>query len=351
MPDKKMDICEVLGKVLLKMRDVAISDLLVEVIKAIINKPELQVRISTTDYESITFTDENGRTPVTTLGRLMTRRLGFDPCKYSLAIQIINDAYLAEVRKAGILFDIISGADITESYRTAWGAHTCMTDDAAVHTKFLELNKKNVAMLRLNIRGTKARALLWTTDVGTRVLDRIYPNSGWHLEVIYEWAKTLGIVARSGNSLSSSKDTIELCDGNSYTVTVKNASNHWSYMDTFIYGRCLEEEHLYALSNSCESASFVLTTTRGDRCDFKDCYVCHKKIVRNWSECSLDSTALGSPDMPRNRLTVCQPCAQTHTFVCQHCDNRIVGLAKDGNPSCRRCDEKIKAREKKDLMK
>ena len=203
MMDKISELMEVLLKVWKTQPDAKLQELIGGVMREITSKPEMEIGISKSDQESIVFTSPQGRPICTTLGRLMTRHLGYDPKKYSLAIQVLTDAYIAEVRRANVSFDVVQGEDIVEAYKVEWGAHSCMTGKDSKYTEFVEENEDVISMLLFKDKTTKARALLWNTVEGDRVLDRIYPNSGWHIDVIKKWAAGLGIITRDSQSLPS----------------------------------------------------------------------------------------------------------------------------------------------------
>lgn len=341
MLDKNLNIMDVLNKVWKNQYDVELQKFLSEVMGAIVNKPEMEIGISKSDLESIVFTSPQGRPTITTLGRLITRHLKYDPLKYSLAIQVLTDAYLAEIRRANVSFDIVNGADIVEAYKVEWGAHSCMTGRDYEYTKFVTENKATIAMLLFKDKTTKARALLWTTLQGDRVLDRIYPNNGWHVEVIKEWAQKLGIVRRVSNSLPEGPH-IRLSNNEGYTVRVKNKKNYWSYMDTFTFGICEDEdESVFLLSNSHTliDSSFNLQTISGHSIKWPACHRCKAFIGpgEKASNVYLDRT----DEHPK---VWCEKCGTNFSFICASCDRKIV--RKDGaDIYCDYCKAKRKRKE------
>jgi len=341
MLDKSPNLIDVLNKVWKTQVDSDLQELLGGVMLAIGSKPEMEIGISKSDSESIVFTSPQGRPTVTTLGRLMTRHLGYDPKKYSLAIQVLTDAYLAEVRRANVSFDIVNGADIVEAYNVEWGAHSCMTGSESKYTKFVQENKAIISMLLFKDKTTKARAFLWNTVQGDRVLDRIYPNSGWHVGVIKNWAHKLGIVQRVSDSLPSGSH-IRLSNGKQYTVSVKNKKNVWAYMDTFTFGICEDEEKsMFLLSNSHTliNSQFHLQTTSGR--------------LRNWNACHHCKDFLGpgmnSYDIYLDRKDEypklwCEKCMLNFSFRCAECGRQIV--RKDGTDTlCNYCKAYRKKRD------
>ena len=337
--EKEQSLSETLVKVSKGMKDADIRSLCEEVLVHISKRPELEVRISKTDYESVVFTNEQGRPLITTLGRLMTRQLGYDPNKFSLAIQILTDAYLAEVRRSNVSFDIVSGYGIVEAYEMEWGAHSCMTGSDSKYTQFLAENDDNCHILLFKDRASKARALLWDTMEGVQVLDRIYPNAGWHIEVIYKWADSLGIIKRVGNSLPSGS-VIHLSNKKHHKVSVYNPKNIWSYMDTFTFGAPTDKKGWYILSNSFKmkpESEFSLATTGGRPITYFKCHHCKGTLspfesnARIYDWCGVD----------RIEVLLCNDCLEEHRFNCKRCGNAYYSLAKSSKIEfCVRCAER-----------
>jgi hypothetical protein len=305
----------VLAKIALEAKDADLGALAVAVRDKIIEHKELEVGISEKDYESITFTDEQGRTLITTLGRLMTRRLGYDPYKYSLLIQVLTDAYLAEIRKFNVSFDVVLGKYITDAYKEEWGAHSCMTGSYAAYTKFLAKNKQAVQMLLFKDKAVKARALLWTTNEGDKVLDRIYPNSGYHVAMMQKWATDQGFIYRANNSLPSGL-TVMLSNKKTYSVSITNLDDIWSYMDTFTFGKGTQPH--YTLTNGYDSScSFDLQTTGGARNNYPTCHHC--SVVLG----PLDDIYEAYLGVGTIKRLFCESCKGSVVLQCQGCKREV----------------------------
>ena len=187
----------------------------------------------------------------TTLGRYVRRQLGIGPDR-------LSDNGLAIITKAvfGILacgegkIETISGDDITKAYRDSIGGKSCMTgSNADSRIGIYALNPDKVQMV---IFDKMARALLWTCDDGTRVMDRIYPNDGGHVDVLHNWCKMHGIIYRVDNSLPSG--TVRLSDGSIRKVTVIHDGSA-PYLDTFHYG--LIDDNKIELSNDSNFGDIV----------------------------------------------------------------------------------------------
>jgi len=343
MIDKIPELMEVLNKVWKTQPDAKLQELIGGVMREITSKPKMEIGISKSDQESIVFTSPQGRPICTTLGRLMTRHLGYDPKKYSLAIQVLTDAYIAEVRRASVSFDVVQSSDIVEAYKVEWGAHSCMTGGDSKYTEFVKENEAVISMLLFKDKTTKARALLWNTVEGDRVLDRIYPNSGWHVDVIKKWAAGLGIITRDSQSLPSGS-YITLSNKKHYTARVHNENGVWSYMDTFTFGKCIDKsEHKFLLSNSHKliGSTFHLQTTDGEKCYWTECARCHELIGPDGggAEVYLDR----KDEHPKYW---CYDCIDEFSFICHQCGRKIVRKGKE--TLCDYCTAMLKQRKEEE---
>ncbi|MFA6358662.1 MAG: hypothetical protein WCY09_08425 [Candidatus Omnitrophota bacterium] len=334
----KQSLESMLNIVMVKSNDASLRMFIAAVIESIKKKPELEVRISDTDSESVVYVNEQGRSMITTLGRLIIRQLKFDPQKYSLLIQILSDAYIAEIRKESVSYDIVNGNDIIEAYDVEYGAHSCMTGSNCKYVKFMAENPSTISILlfmnKSKDKTTKARALLWTTTEGDRVLDRIYPNAGWHIDTIKKWAKGNGIITRKNDGLP--RDLVIPLERNYIrNVLVKNSSGVWSYMDTFCYAKKITGKE-YELSNEFRPESdFYLWTTAGYQLNYSKCKCCLRSIspISNGSDVCLDSkTGVGM-------IYLCSDCFEHRTFICQNCQRRLMG--DPSNKCCKKCEALI----------
>ena len=98
-------------------------------------------------------------------------------------------------------FQIISGVLIGEAYSDSIGGSSCMRDADSPKTQLYWENPDVCKMLRYTDDSIEARALLWiahTTNTGKQVsiCDRIYPNSGTHIEMYKRYCAKHGILMR-----------------------------------------------------------------------------------------------------------------------------------------------------------
>jgi len=146
-------------------------------------------------------------------------------CKKIAAIMEYNEAD----------FRIISGYEIVEAYRdNIDGGNSCMREECSVYTNWYAENPDKVQML---VWKNKARALLWTCDDGTKVLDRIYRNAGAHVPAMILWANVNGYIHRGTQSAEfegwRDADGL-LVDAKELTVTMQKSQNKmYPWMDSF----------------------------------------------------------------------------------------------------------------------
>jgi hypothetical protein len=162
-----------------------------------------------------------------------------------------------------------------------------MTGSSSIYTNFYAINPEKVGLLLFD----NLRALIWTTDEGKTVLDRIYPANHWRIEPLLKWSKSQGYVTTRYNDKGYDYDYYEennrhLTDRRSYTVTMKlfrdkDGELTFPHLDTF----CFEEIDnktikpkrgklkKITLTNkvSARKARIVYTSTEGS---FESFYIC-----------------------------------------------------------------------------
>jgi hypothetical protein len=217
-----------------------------------------------------------------------------------------------------------------------------------------------------------ARALLWTCPCGTRILDRIYPNNGTHVDAMRQWAKRQGIVNRCGEWMPDDDEPVRLSDGKSYSLRLKMPHNgNVPYLDTFHWGErgsCqtrvstdpCDEPHMF--DSTCGSYSENTGGDNrstcdhcGDHCDDDDLYTCRDNCYCSYcadrhtfvcGRCderthNCDAHSVGDE-------TWCADCADSHTETCSECDcvfdndkeELEHGLCSDCGSDCKECGER-----------
>lgn len=112
--------------------------------------------------------------------------------------------------------------------------------------------------------GIIGRAILWVTDCGTKLMDRIYGNS-MAVNSFKEWAKNNGYIHKYKQSYSNDTEWItsigEVID-KTYEITLNNATNGFPYMDTFKYTDDIEGDFI-TLTNDEDYNAYTLDSTDG----------------------------------------------------------------------------------------
>jgi len=262
-----------------------------EVARAIEMHPILGIRPDRSDELLFGYYDaKSGQRYSTTLGKIITRQLGFPPSQFCGAITQLTDAYTAEVRNKELIIEEIDGGSILDAYHQAIGGHSCMTDACYMFTKLYADNPDRVSMVTGMCKATAqtARALVWRCDNGDEVLDRIYPNSGWHIGVMEKWARARGLFVRPHHGPPNSNIVFKDAVKRMVTVCVKRidpSSNYtFPYVDTFRYatdirvGKCKLSNATFA---NKFTAKWRLGSTRGERVPVWVCEFCGSAIKRH----------------------------------------------------------------------
>lgn len=147
---------------------------------------------------------------------------------------------------------IVRGQEIVDAYRDGdkkW--HSCMTGLESCKTELYAINPDKVGLV---IYDNKARALLWATDEGKTVLDRIYPNSGVHVHILHRWAAICGYAYRT----SCGADYTGLSTREHYHVTME-VKRFIPFLDTFFTENYIGKDEksgrrLISLSNDRKSS-------------------------------------------------------------------------------------------------
>ncbi|MCK9369380.1 hypothetical protein M0R04_05540 [Candidatus Dojkabacteria bacterium] len=223
---------------------------------ATIEKNPNSIVFSDRGNEYISYLTSPVRRASSPLGRYVRRKLGLDV--YNIRDSDLNVFVDAVVARRIIKTDnidtsnfvtLVKGKEIVEKYKEGFGGETCMTGHKARFTKMYATNPDKVSLLLFTCGKVKARALVWNTDSGKVVLDRIYPNNGFHVSVIQDFAKNRGWLCRFDNRPFGQGNQYDIygrkhcqLDGNAYCVTLSLKDVHYiPYSDTFAYGRIKDE--------------------------------------------------------------------------------------------------------------
>jgi hypothetical protein len=295
------------------------------------NKQEF-LSLSTSGGDSVSyysFKKDAKRRVKTTFGRYVRRRLNIKDSEIS---HKVLDKLSAEIKKILSINDldkqitVVNGSDIINEYRNA-KAGSCMTGCECDKVQIYALNKDKVWL----VLHDKARAILWKTDEGEYVLDRVYPAQCHSVEIIRKWAELKGYVLRKNpDRVIETGLKAELSDNKIHSVTLKHR-NIFPYMDTFSFGKCNpKEEKIIVVKNDPKFGNMILHNTQGSYERAKVCYKC---------ECKVNN---GEHIVGSDNNLYCYTCYDTMFFLCDYCGNDKViedgkNILSSGYCLCNNC--------------
>jgi hypothetical protein len=163
-------------------------------------------------------------------------------------------------KRDAFTFEIVNGDELYEYYQRGDGPQSCMRGESYV--QMYADNPDVCEMVIVSLDGEYfGRALLWHTDEGQTVLDRIYPNSGIHVELLKSYATEQG-----WDYLEKQSYEEHFVSRRAYHVTIRrNDNGEFPYMDTFRY--CYSDDITdppFILTNQRNGAyHYILTDTDG----------------------------------------------------------------------------------------
>ena len=160
------------------------------------------------------------------------------------------NAYKANSLKKSIEPIIVRGESVNASYldsnyESERGdmEHNCMKSKTC--QPFLSVYSKNpdkvgAVVILNNDSKIKARALIWNTDQGDTVMDKIYSTEPQLKEVLHKWADKNNIAYRAKDDSKPINSHIFMKNGveyeKEYTITLDNYQfNSYPYLDTFLF--------------------------------------------------------------------------------------------------------------------
>lgn len=290
-------------------------------------------------------------------------------------VQAVNIKVLDIFNMIGKDLDQISGEDLQSFYGKS-DVNSCMSGGDCSKVEILSKNSDVVSLVTMN---DSARALLWTTDDGTKVLDRIYPPGSKYILPFREWAIKKGYVYRENlEQLISSSRTVELSDGKTHKVTLSVGDvRKFPYLDTFRFGEFSDDLQELTLSNNINFGDCLFTSTEGsftgvenydidiefsnicpdcgEDFDIEDPYsgindeeesIC-SSCSENYTICEYCNETFNINNMNTlNDSLYCEDCYNNQTFECDDCGDRESVednsgyLDDDGRYYCSDCVEK-----------
>ena len=193
-------------------------------------------------------------------------------------------------------FTILRGLDIVRAFQHTLGGDSCMTGDDCDKTEVYAENS-NVALLTYSDEKMEGRALLWETREGKQVLDRIYPNSGYHIDHYREYCKKHDILQRNHNGLPRGSEL-----GGYHSVHLDEAYNGlWPFMDTFRFA----DDNSGGIILNNRGGPYLLNDTCGG---IDECEIC--------ADCNdiIEGEACGM-----EHGDICEECRSNY-FYCESCE-------------------------------
>lgn len=193
---------------------------------------------------------------------------------------------------------LLTATNITNHYKDCHNvAYSCMTGPAAAKVSIYAINPEKVSLVVMG----SLRALLWTTDDGKKVLDRIYPVGHWLVPILENWATKRGFITRSTKK-GGYKSIVELNDNSIRSVTLRkffhNGKAVYPYADTFAFISKMTANNI-TLSNHFFGAKKVLYGTYG-----------HSYIIYGICSKCLKTICIKQQAFSHMKKTYCEGCIQ-----------------------------------------
>ena len=226
---------------------------------------------------------------------------------------------------------LLSGYDISNFYKHLdkfSALKSCMSGENFYKTEFYSINPDKVKLVNYN---DKARALLWTSDNGKIILDRVYPTDcSFQSALLQKWAREKGYLQ-------------DITLDQKLFITL-NHNNIFPFLDTFHHGKVSKKKirlcnEIFPTENCTlreTSGSYTLLTkcfcckNVDSNFDFEMIsheYVCKSCIKENYRRCEHCVTFHHKKDMTKiNKKVICKEC---FPYYCKKCDNCNGPLIKD----------------------
>jgi hypothetical protein len=281
----------------------------------------------------------------TKLGRFIARRI--KPAMTDAMVETFVSKVASKLTNLDEFFTVLTGKAIESAYRDSIGGHSCMAGSSSSHTRIYAENTDKVSLVTYAKNGFTARALLWKTDGGSTILDRIYPASGLHVQEFWDYAISKGWGHRNDNSYPSGN--VSFTTKKKHKVTLKVASNReYPYMDSFHWGDGVDSNDCVTFQTYADGANYTANSTRGEydgddecnnrvECDecsdrvseddytyIDDRCVCENCISNNYTYSELDGEYVNDHSVVRFADTgnVCHESnVSDHGFCCEGCND------------------------------
>lgn len=280
---------------------------------------------------------EDGNRATTTIGRYIRRELGISADILSdKFISYITDSFTeATTKPTETQIKILTGKAVQDFYQKTH-ITSCMSGNNAFLTEFYANNPDKVALV---VYLDKARALLWTCDDGSKVLDRIYPVGSKYSGILNAWALSNKYFVRE-DAFKQKK----------FFVTTK-PKDYIPYMDTFKFAKLISDKKQIILSNSSDynegfsdlyaqvlqvngkyvspwntlQICYMCKHVKYGKVDYAGRYVCDDCFKYYYSKCSVcgqkkkNFSNNGTYGFRANVGKFCESCGEKLSIACDSC--------------------------------
>jgi len=276
----------------------------------------------------------------TTLARFIRRHMAYGADRISdRVLNALCTSVFGTLADAGQYIEIVRGDDIVEAYADEFGGHSCMTGRDSEYTQLYADNEDIVGLLKYR-NGMCARALVWYLEDGTVLLDRIYPNEGYHVAAIQEYAKNRGWVLRTHQGMPGARWSTD----RHYSVELDHCEGDClPYADSFHYATRQDANTLRLYTDN--RGDFALDSTDGyPETNQDSCYACGASVGEDDTYPSPDGDSIYCDECYSERYGTCNHCYETvarddltciasnHDTVCSDCLPKHYA-------ECESCDE------------
>jgi WD40 repeat protein len=178
----------------------------------------------------------------TTLNRYLKRKANLNVTDSLLEsfCTTVTGKILEKTKRFDEIIKVLSGTDILDFYIKAdKKTFSCMT--GARNTEKIRMYAINPDKIQLATCDDIGRALLWTADDGTKILDYAYPNGSQYAMNLINWAKNKGYLYVEGGKYLTEKPIIE--------ITVKTTGDKYPRLDKFYFATLDEKNKTAVLRN------------------------------------------------------------------------------------------------------
>lgn len=278
---------------------------------------------------------DNNHRRRTTLGRYIRRVLAIPEQELSSAgLTLLMDKIFGTLALTGDRFQIVTGKDILQAYHDCYGGPSCMTeypiDNPISPLQVYAINPDKVALVLYAGPGLPesahgyARALLWTCDDGTRVLDRIYPDDkGSHVEAMHAWADSHQYAHRVHQGMPGDP-SVPITEDRICEVTLKKTpEGRMPYLDTFHWG--IDHGGTFCVTNTNEEQEHEFDGTGGGYSELEPeerfawfCGSCGRGMDET------DECVSVLVDCDESHEDWCGECADAYSVTCDRCGEHML---------------------------